>query len=88
MDIKFNINREVKVLLTPFGEHIVRTKYGDRYYEELIEKRRDKNGYVSFQLWTLMQDFGPHMQNGCIIPFNANIIMSVNTIDKDDDSWW
>ncbi len=32
------------------------------------------NGWSKFQLWVLMHEFGKHVYNGCIIPFEDTTI--------------
>ena len=74
MDITFNINREVWVRLTTLGKAIVCEKYGVGFYEQHIEPKEDENGYIPYQLWALMQDFGSHLSDP-VLPFDTNIII-------------
>lgn len=63
----FNINENVAVRLTPLGEEIHRQRFDDfkeRHPEaklEYIAPTKDKEGWSTFQLWTLMQTFGSHI---------------------------
>ena len=42
---------------------------------ELKQLVIDENGWVRFQLWQLMNIFGPHLFNGCQQLFHNNKIM-------------
>lgn len=58
--IKFNINENVNVRLTPYGRIILNKAFPDWYtpYPE------DSEGWTTFQLWKLMAMFGPHTRMG------------------------
>jgi hypothetical protein len=73
--LPFNINEYVKVRLTDHGREIHRQSY-DRLMEKLrlnydykpfryTPPEEDDEGYSEWQLWVLMQEFGPHVYNGC-----------------------
>ena len=65
--MKFNINHEVKVKLTPFGKSI--------YYGKLCGQTDliDKDGWLKIQLWDLMRIYGEFLFNGCKLPFGTEI---------------
>jgi len=65
--MEFNINESVKVRLTKLGRKIINE---DEY---AIIPSEDEEGWSEWQLWVLMQTFGPHMGNGMRIPFYTTI---------------
>ena len=76
--LKFNINEEVKVKLTARGREIwwAYTE-ANRPFDPtraVLQMKEDVEGWSTWQLWELMRIFGPHMFNGCIIPFEDNVI--------------
>jgi len=75
----FNINNKVKVKLTGEGLRQHRA-----YYAELFEDFKfypypkvevDKDGYSEFQLWHLIQIFGPHISMGSAPAFETKILI-------------
>lgn len=77
---KFNFNERVKVKLTDIGIAILKQNHEDldkhirnRGGKGLrpFEIRTDQEGYSSFQLWSLMQTFGPYMILGYDAPFEG-----------------
>jgi hypothetical protein len=76
----FNVNSDVKVRLTDKGrEFFYSNKYytGTRYQRKLVE---DEQGYSTWQLWVLMEEFGPHisMFTNC---FETNILLNDEDLD-------
>jgi hypothetical protein len=74
--MKLNLNDNVKVRLNDRGREILA---GDtakvrelfpRYSRRLEE---DEQGWSTWQLWHLMEMFGPHMQLGVETPFDPEI---------------
>lgn len=63
-EIPFNINYNVKVKLTKKGRSLA--KY---------LPKEDDDGYTTWQLWVLMNEFGEHMIIGLDVPFETNIIL-------------
>ncbi|OMD20672.1 hypothetical protein BJP48_30930 [Paenibacillus odorifer] len=70
MDFSMNFNQSVKVKLTDFGEQILRNRHEEwnLHYLERGAKdigpyvsKADSEGYTSFQIWELIQKFGPYM---------------------------
>lgn len=71
---QFNINDEVRVRLTDRGRRLMRETHkifcGDRVpYTEPEEV----DGWSTWQLWRLMQEFGAHMIMGQEVPFEPTI---------------
>lgn len=76
--MKFNINDSVMVKLTPFGKALLKIEHqnvfdGLKRYQPYIPPKEDENGYSTWQLWVLMQTFGPHIFNGSQLPFETDI---------------
>ena len=46
-----------------------------------FEVKRDEEGYTSFQLWDLMNIFGPYLTLGTDIPFETDIILTYEIKD-------
>lgn len=76
--MKININDNVRVKLTDTGREVLKKNHN------LLNKRtgahlpylppiEDADGWSTWQLWSLMRDFGPHIYNGCRIPFETEI---------------
>lgn len=67
--MKFNINHEVRVRLTPRGRNIILSTPHE------VMPTEDANGWSKWQLWELMRVFGSHCYNGCEVPFETEIEM-------------
>ena len=63
-----NINNYVLVKLTDVGEAILK----EQNYQLPAE---DENGYRKWQLWVLMNTFGPYLNNGSPVPFETIIYL-------------
>ena len=75
---KFNINSDVKVKLTAKGKEIYKKQHQeifDRFPDLEKEIKEDEQGYSNWQLWTLMQEFGPHIHLGSENCFETNILI-------------
>jgi hypothetical protein len=65
--IQFNINNEVKVRLTLRGREIHKADYDGNFPEHLKEKypysppEEDNDGFSKWQMWRLMNLFGPYL---------------------------
>jgi hypothetical protein len=76
--MKFNINENVRVRLTESGRRI------------LLESgrsipREDLNGWSEWQLWVLMEAFGPHLHIGVLpTPFETEIELVIDEPGKQD----
>lgn len=73
--IKFNINNNVRVRLTDAGRQYHRENYevlikhhGAKWYEYKPPKE-DTDGWSTWQLWSLMNQFGAHLSLGAEPPF-------------------
>jgi len=80
----YNINSNVWVKLTPKGHDIYKKFWSEALKGSTIENaipvlHTDDRGWTEFQMWDLMCIFGPHLYNGCIVPFETNI-----KFNKDD----
>jgi len=75
--MKFNVNHEVRVKLTPRGRMILTEQ--DREFlrahniAPAAPPEEDTDGYSTWQLWTLMHTFGNHMVPGFEPPFETEI---------------
>jgi len=83
-EINFNLNWEVKVKVTESGykqwlDHENRFCEFSAQIEEKelkhLKEKEDGDGYVTFQLWELMEIFGHHMGIGFNNPIDTNIIL-------------
>ena len=79
MTVPFNINDYVHVRLTPKGRQIHRANHDDLVakigglplpYIPVVE---NMEGWSRWQAWDLMRVFGPHLYNGCVLPFETTI---------------
>lgn len=76
----FNINQNVKVKLKQAAIDIMRSNH-DRLFAGRLDKypfrepKVDEEGYVIFQLWSLMQEFGTSLSLGAIVPFETEILL-------------
>ena len=79
--LPFNVNEYVRVQLTDHGRELHRQNY-DIQMEKLRPAydwnpweykpvEEDANGWSEWQLWVLMQEFGPHIHNGCKMPYKT-----------------
>ncbi len=91
---KFNINNYVYVKLTDIGyeQYLDKLKY---YHDttptlfewptiENIKLKEDKNGYLKFQMWEVMDLFGENLFNGCDKPFELDILIDENDLKYRD----
>ena len=58
MKIEFNINEQIKVKLTKYGQKILAETNKTMIFNP------DKNGYYNFSLWKFAHIFGEHLYNG------------------------
>jgi len=83
--IKWNINREVKIKLTAHGKKLLEDYYFDcGINKEDITKTPDAKGKYTFQMWEVMNIFGPSVWNGCVMPFDADISIELDLVILDD----
>lgn len=78
----FNINSTVKVRLTEFGKKLHKEKWEDFWSSvgKLKEfpynpPEEDENGFVEYQLWQLMEDFGSYCKLGKKLSFETVILI-------------
>ena len=78
-----NLNDQVCVTLTPEGEKILWERYEKDIItvrdvfpnaRQLVEGQHKEGDRYRFQLWELCSIFGPHLYNGCKIPFEKNLM--------------
>lgn len=83
MDFRVNFNDGVKVKLTEYGEQILKNRHEElnlHYLKRGVKdigpyvSRADSEGYTSFQIWELMQKFGPYMSIAKPEPFKGEMI--------------
>lgn len=81
--IKFNLNDHVLVKITEHGVEYLKQRHNERnsFYHgaigDFIPPVVDENGYTKYQLWRLMQDFGPAIFMGGNLPIDTNILIEV-----------
>lgn len=70
-----NINDEVTITLTKRGVEILEAEREglDKFYINPPKRPELKPGPHKMQLWEVMQTFGPHIFNGCVMPFETEI---------------
>jgi hypothetical protein len=90
---RFNLNDNVKVKLTKRGKAILDMQLAERVRRWNCEnlcpyqsRPADANGYIKFQMWELMHEFGANVYNGCEPPFDMVILIDDKHL-KDDGSW-
>ena len=72
----FNINNYATVTLTEFGAKVYNARYDDIIMPEKYNPAKVEAGHVlRAQLWSLFQDFGPHISLGMVNPFEGCIMM-------------
>ena len=77
--MKFNINDYVKVKLTDYGREIHKEKYVNlfqsvSYTYKYTPSIEDSEGYSIWQLWDLMNIFGPYLSMGMTkLPFETEL---------------
>jgi hypothetical protein len=84
---QFNINDTVKVKLTEFGKQMLEQDHNEFWGSRgMLEKfpytspEEDENGYVKFQLWSLMGKLGRFCYMGCVNPFDTVILIDENNL--------
>ena len=73
--MRFNVNHKVKVKLTEIGHKIHRADFDQLGMKSITYQppQEDKRGWSEWQMWELMRLFGPHLYNGCNVPFETEI---------------
>ena len=82
MTKSFNINNTVKVKLTEQGKKLLERDHNEFWGSRGILRdhpykphEEDENGYVKFQLWSLMYQLGKYCILGCEPPFDTVILI-------------
>ena len=84
--LTFNVNSKVLVRLTDRGRELHRRSYQDTIARipaglaadnPYKPPKENAEGWTDFQLWELMELFGPHIFLGCEQPFESNIRLLV-----------
>ena len=82
--VAFNINGSVLVKLTDYGRNCLRANYNrlaEAYGGKLTWKFRlpkeDSEGWSRWQMWSLMEELGPHIKMGFNPPFETEIKIEV-----------
>lgn len=70
--MRININASVRVTLTAQGAFQVTKQYKQWGYT--FTGPFKEGDVFEVQLWELMKIFGPALFNGCLVPFEANVI--------------
>ncbi len=76
MKLTINMNDEVRVRLTARGREIMRKNHAELFPSGApvpYSEPREDDGWSTWQLWCLMQEFGRHLHNGCDVPFETEI---------------
>lgn len=78
--MNFNVNDYVYVKLTDYGREVHRKNHEKLFLNNsavnYVPPKEDDEGWSKWQLWHLMQEFGPHMTVGMKIPFETVIKMN------------
>lgn len=72
--MKVNLNDSVKVRLTPHGQEVISADYA-RYG---LVWHPTADGWYTFQLWYLMNVFGPNLCARSKLPFERNEVYLEN----------
>ena len=90
MTKSFNINYNVRVKLTEQGKQLLERDHNDFWsshgkLDEFPYKppKEDEDGYVKFQLWSLMDKLGKYCGLCCEPPFDTVILIDDKDL-KDD----
>lgn len=90
--MKFNVNDYVKVKLNEKGINIylernqhLRDMMSKYYNHEYVVKppKIDEEGFTKFQMWDLMQLYGPYLGLGMDLPFETEILLEDKHGSKD-----
>jgi hypothetical protein len=81
MKLEINLNETVEVVLTKEGAKIYNRRYDDLKFVKNFDIKQFKEGdTLRTQIWSLMQDFGPHIRLGCTPPFEGLVMTIVKDI--------
>lgn len=72
----YNLNAVASVELTDIGLQVYRLYYqGLGLDPSSYEEKYIKNRMLTTELWHVMEIFGPHIYQGCEVPFKNNQII-------------
>lgn len=72
----YNLNAIASVELTDVGLQVYRLHYqGLGLDSSPYEEKYIKNSMLTTELWHIMEIFGPHIYQGCEVPFKNNQII-------------
>lgn len=82
-----NINNCVKVKLNEFGLSVMKLNREELQRRapclpDFTPPATDSEGYSKFQLWSLMQTFGPVIHLGGELPFDSEILFTRDEITE------
>ena len=84
--VPFNVNEYVRVKLTERGKKCLRENYdklaqawGGKLTFQFRLPEEDADGWSRWQMWSLMQDLGPHISMGSEPPFETSIEVLANS---------
>jgi hypothetical protein len=82
--MKFNINHDVRVKLTDRGMSLHKESH-DKFWAQFEREapkytppKEDADGWSTWQLWTLMHDFGPYISMSLDTPFETEIELVIS----------
>jgi hypothetical protein len=90
--IRFNVNSSIRARITPHGERCLfknredlERQIGRKLPFGFVIPKADPDGWTRFQMWEFMSSFGPHIYNGCKLPFEIEIEIPIpeNTKARD-----
>lgn len=83
--LALNINHNVRVKLTDCGREIHRQNFAQflatfpKFPYAYRQPEEDADGWSTWQLWNLMQEFGDHLHMGTSLPFDTTIELDVKS---------
>ncbi|WP_208952384.1 hypothetical protein [Rahnella sp. ChDrAdgB13] len=85
-----NINNYVKVKLNEFGLSVMKSNREELQrmapsLPDFTPPSTDSDGYSKFQLWSLMETFGPIIHLGCELPFDSEILFTCESVTEVDE---
>ena len=81
--VPFNLNEHVKVKLTDYGRKVHMEDHYNFWLDrnlpvqKYIPPREDKDGWSSWQMWSLMESFGKYVGLGTKNVFDLGILVEV-----------
>jgi hypothetical protein len=80
--LDFNINEAVMVKLNDEGVRLLKRNHDALWprgapFPFVDPRERGQGGWVRYQMWQLMEDFGPYMSLGSANPFDTTIKIKI-----------